>query len=692
MVDEPVAPPQRRVDAGALARIFVRSPALAPCAVAVAVFVGWSGYQAGYPPTVWYPGGLLLGGALATAVAVARRPLAGTPRPLLIALALLAGFTIWSYLSILWADQQADAWDGANRTLLYLVVYALFSLWPWRPGAAAALMALYAVGVAAVMGAYLARAASSGDPGEFLIGGRLAEPAGYPNANCALAMGAYFLAAFLSSRRELPWPVRAGLLASAGVTLELAVLAQSRGSLVAVPLTALLALAIVPGRVRLLLAFAATGIVAFAFRSPLLDVYEARGDPAALHVALAEAGRAVGLTAAILAVAGAAIGLADRRLDLAERTRRRIGIGVLAGCLALAAAGAAALVAVYGNPVERAREAWADFTEVHGDESYLDPGSSRFAGGLGSNRWDFWRVAVESFERSPLTGAGADNFALDYVRDRRSPEEPRYPHSVELRVLGGLGIVGAVLFAGAIGFALGAAHRARRSSSPFGAALAAGCVVAFAYWLVHGTVDWFWEFPALGAPAFAWLGLAGGLARVPPATEPEPAAGRAAAPGWPRLAAAAFLSAIGLGLTVSYVLPWLAAREVDRAAATWRDDPGAAFERLDTARRLNPLAERPDLIAGAIAGRLGDLERMREAFERALERNPRSWYALLELAVVDSNQGRFADARRRVEQAAALNPREPALALARERLDAAEPIPPDTLRRLFLDRVEMLTS
>jgi hypothetical protein len=357
----------------------------------------------------------------------------------------------------------------------------------------------------------------------------------------------------------------------------------------------------------------------------------------------------------------------------------------------LAGVGLAGLVAAYGNPITRVENAWRDFTAVHGDESYLDPGSSRFSGGLGSNRWDFWRVAVDGFERSPLLGTGADNFALDYVRDRRSPEEPRYAHSVELRVLGGLGIVGVLLFTAAVGFALAAAHRARRSSTRFGAALAAGCLVAFAYWLIHGTVDWFWEFPALGAPAFAWLGLAAGLARVPPATEP-PVATRPAVPGWRRVALPVCLTALGLAVAVSFVPPWLAARDVDRAAATWRDDPQAAFDRLDRARRLNPFAERPDLVAGAIASRLGDLEEMRASFTRALERNPRSWYALLELAVVESNEGRFEEATRRLDEAMELNPGEPALAPARERLEARQAIPPDFLRRLFLDRVEGLTS
>ena len=46
---------------------------------------------------------------------------------------------------------------------------------------------------------------------------------------------------------------------------------------------------------------------------------------------------------------------------------------------------------------------------------------------------------------------------------------------------------------------------------------------------------------------------------------------------------------------------------------------------------MNPLSERADVTAGAIAVRLDDLERARAAFARAVERNERNWYALLEL-------------------------------------------------------------
>ena len=85
------------------------------------------------------------GAAVRAARARARRsglvtlPARGRPsRRALLGRGLLAGFALWSYLSITWADQNADAWDGANRTALYAIVFALFALWPLGSRGAAA--------------------------------------------------------------------------------------------------------------------------------------------------------------------------------------------------------------------------------------------------------------------------------------------------------------------------------------------------------------------------------------------------------------------------------------------------------------------------------------------------------------------------------------------------------------------------
>jgi hypothetical protein len=143
---------------------------------------------------------------------------------------------------------------------------------------------------------------------------------------------------------------------------------------------------------------------------------------------------------------------------------------------------------------------------------------------------------------------------------------------------------------------------------------------------------------------------------------------------------------------VSYVPPWLAAREVELAATTWSEDPGRAFERLDRARSLNRLSERPDLVAGAIASRLGDRSRMRRAFLGALDRNPDNWYAQLELAIVDSLEGRRSEGLARLARARALNPLEPVIPQVADRVRAGERVSPRVLDRLFLQRVEGRTS
>src|SRR5689334_25322383 len=91
----------------------------------------------GYAVTTWAPGALLLVALLAVCAWPLPLRVAELPRPVVVALGALAAFTAWSYLSIAWADDQGVAWEGANRTLLYLVVFALFAAWRQRPETAA---------------------------------------------------------------------------------------------------------------------------------------------------------------------------------------------------------------------------------------------------------------------------------------------------------------------------------------------------------------------------------------------------------------------------------------------------------------------------------------------------------------------------------------------------------------------------
>jgi tetratricopeptide (TPR) repeat protein len=644
-------------------------PVLLPGTLAVAVFLVFAADEAGYSPTVWYPGALFL-----VALGAVALPMLAVPpsRAAVAAIVFLLAFTVWSFASIAWSDVRGDAWDGANRTLLYLVVYVLFALLPWTAATAALLLGLYSVGIAVLGTVVFFQAASAANPDAYFLLGRFAEPAGYQNANCALFLMAFFPAVFLASRREVPALVRALQLAAAGVLLELALLVQSRTSAVALPAALLVYLGLAPTRLRAL-AFVVPPVAAAALASePVLDVFTAFREDAGVSDALAAARGALVVTAVALFAVGLVAAAVDRRIHLPARAVRVVGRVLAVAAIVAVLAGGVAAVAGAGDVAGRVSRAWDDFRTTKEGA----PGDTYFSSGLGGNRYDVWRVALLEFRAAPLHGAGADNFAVAYLRERRSPEEPLYPHSLELRVLSQTGVVGALLFAGFLAAALAAVAPLRRRPA-FARGVGAVAVAVFAYWLVHGSVDWFWEIAGLGAPAVAALGIAASLARE-----------RANGPvGLRRRGAVAAVLPAALA-AATFVPPWLSAKEVQAAAASWRVEPQTAFDRLERARTLNPLSDNPDLVAGAIASRLGDRARMRASFSRALERNPHNWYAYLELAVVNALDGRPAEALRLLEQARRLSPTEPGIALVISQVRAGKPLSPAALDRLFLRRVD----
>jgi O-Antigen ligase len=606
--------------------------------VGVGVLLWWAAADGGYAPTVWYPGALVFLAVLLVAVAMARR--ATLPRGAALAIALLAAFGVWSFLSMGWADVKGDAWDGANRTLLYASVFAAFALPRWRPGQAASLLALFSVGAAAIGAGVLAWDGASAFEGD-----RLASPIEYANANAALFLVALWPAVALAARPEIHPLARGVLLAAAGVNLQLAILAQSRASLVAGSAVLVLHLLLAPARLRAVITLVPVAAVTLASLAPLLDVY-ASTSASELESAVARERHALAASAGVLLLAGVVIGVLDRRRagrGFAPRARGRLlaVAGLLAGALLVALAAGAGVAGV-GEPAGGA--------------------STRFTGGLETGRYDLWRVATREGARHPFLGVGVDNFTVDHVRERERGEEPLYPHSVLLRTASQTGLVGAALFLGFLTAAVGAALRARREHDALGAAVASAGMVAAAYWLAHGSVDWLWEIPALTGPALASLGLACGL---------EPAR----RPRRPRRAAVAGVLAAATALAAaSYALPALSAFEVERAVDAWPEEPEQAFSRLDRARRLNVFSERPDVIAGVLARRAGQPARERRAFLRALERNRHDWYVHLRLATVAAELGKPGEAVAHLRRARALNPRERAIGLVENAVRAGRPV------------------
>jgi hypothetical protein len=654
------------------------TPELIPALLATGVFVFWATAQGGSAPTDWYPGTLILLGTLVMTGVAYRRRVFTVPRLVTVAIVLLFLFTVWNFLSIAWAQDQGTAWDGANRCLAYLIVFMLFALPPWRPRAAALILAVYTVAITVVGLVVLLKAAGAADPLRYFVAGRFAEPTGYQNANAALFTMSMFPAVFLASRRETPWPVRGLMLSCAGILFGIALLPQSRGWLIAAPLAVLAYLLLVPGLVRNLSVILPLAIAMAAIASPVLHVFDVSNDVAKLGPALGDARSAILIAAVLLFVVGCAIGLADQRVELSERTAQ-IGNRVVLGAAAVVAlAGVVVALAVIGNPVTWASDRWHDFKS--GKFEYQTGGSSRLGGGLGSNRYDFWRVSADEFVDHPIAGDGSENFAEYYVQHRHSGEEPAFPHNLTLQILAGTGLVGGLLFGGFLVAALIGVGRVRWGvEDPLARGMAGILAVVFVYWFVHSIGDWFWAFAGLSAPVFAWLGM--GMRLDAERELPQPHwAKRWAVPAIV-VSVAATLFAI-----VSMLLPWASAIDVQRAQADWTSSPRTAFDQLDQARSLNFLSAQPDLVQGVIALRLNENRRVRSSFERALERDPDNWYAELQLATLDGMEGRKPDALARLDRVAVLNPREPLTATVRQGVLRGKPVTLHQLDQDFIAR------
>jgi Flp pilus assembly protein TadD len=661
---------------GRLTASLREAPATVPALAAIALFVVWSADQAGYPLTHWAPGTLIILGLLAIAIAVVGLRPGEIPLPTRIALAALAAFTALSFLSILWAGVPGDAWEGANRSLLYLLVFALFACWRQRGPTAALLLATWTLamtGLAAYVVLHL-DAASSVGLGTLLPFGRLTYPSGYANANAAQWLMAFWPALLLARSGRLPWVLRGVLAGGAVLLAEVALLSQSRGSLYATPVMLVLVFALLPGRARTfaLLVPVAAGIGAAA-PAVLRVGNNLRHDavvPATLHTALT-----VTLVAALVVAVVVALGAAiEDRMALPDASARRIRRGVGAVAIATLAAVLVGGWIAAGDPLARAHHAWETFKSGRGYGA--NSSGSRLTSGLGSNRYDFYRVSLDVFTAHALVGIGADNFQQQYLLHRRSDETPRYPHSVELRTLVQTGLTGTLLALVGVGAALLASGRALRGRppgdrDPLGSFVAAAALGGFAYWAVHGSVDWFWEFAGLGAPAFAMLGLACALApRASPSGAPASARASRDVTGARQRALGGRLGVAGglllvVAVVVSLAAPWLSRLQIQSAARVWRTTPQTAYARLDDAARLDPLGDEALLVAGNIAVRLGDLWRADHEFSRALDRVPLDAYATLERGAIASTRGERRRALGLLERAAQLNPRDP---LAREAL------------------------
>jgi hypothetical protein len=635
----------------------------------------WAADDGGFDSTTWYWGALVTLGVLAVVAVMATRDRVRLPRPLIVALVALALYVAWSYLSMTWAQYPGAALEGSNRALLYLLLFALLALVPWTVGAAQTVLVVFALGIGVIAIVLLVHLASGSHVIGLFIAGRLAAPTGYQNGTAALFTMGALTAITLGARRHLPGILRGLLLAGACADLQVAVIPQSRGWLFTLPLVAVGAIVVADRRLRVTAAALVPIAGCVIALRRLLAVFHIDGGAPLVHAATRAGHLGIMCVAAVFLVA-TLLAWAEQVRPLPRLPKvPRLALGSMLAAVALAGSVGVALVVSNGHPVSLLKREWHGFS--HAPKTYYS--GTHFVD-VGSERYDVWRVSLDAFSAHPIGGLGQDNFGDYYLQHRRTGVETSWTHSLEMRLLAHTGIVGTALFVVFLAAALTAAVRARRRGDPLVRATAAAALMPALVWIIHGSIDWFWELPALTGPALGFVAIAGRLGPLPELhgageTAPRPRReGRRALVG--RSAAA-----LGGGLavvagTVVVGLPYLSARDVARAGSVGQRDPSAAFAILRRAHSFDPLSSDPGVVGGTIALEDARWNTAGVWFRQAISKEPGSWFAWLGAGLVASAQGDKLLAARDFARAKSINSIQPAVQQAAARVNEPHPLTP----------------
>ena len=407
------------------------------------------------------------------------------PRPLpasragRVALAGLAGYVAWAALSLIWSPLRDPGLADVERSALYLAAFVLGCATLRGAAIRRAVEPALLGGIALVCVYALATRLLPGlvesSPG-VRAGSRLDQPLTYWNAVGAFAAMGLMLAVHTASDARRAARLRVAgmaLVPVLGLTLFLTV---SRGAHAAAVLGA--AVLVLAARDRravdsALLALALVTLMAGA-AGRFSGVVELTGGTGSRE----REGLAVLGILVVVCVAGALgqallLRLEERGTTWTTALRRRPAAAAAAAVVALAvlALGVAAFAGGQVRPAPR---------------EGLASGPERFRT-LETNRWRYWRVALDTFAEEPLTGSGIHGFAVDWMQRRHIDETVQDTHSIYIETLTELGIPGLLLLALFLG---GAGVALWRSGEP-------GWIAASAVFAVHAGVDWDWEMPTL---------------------------------------------------------------------------------------------------------------------------------------------------------------------------------------------------
>jgi hypothetical protein len=656
------------------------SPVLVPAAIVLVGAISLAFFHGGNPKTVWYSAGLFALVLLSLVLVAAPPTHAERSRAFDRAAAAFALFTAWNFLSILWADIPGDAWEGANRTLLYFVAFVLVGLRPWPWPAARVAVGLVVAGVTIAAAAILGVTAFRSDPASVFLGGRLSDPFGYANATSNFWMIAFWPALHFGIDRATTWWVRGPALGAAALLVQVAILSQSRGALASFAITAVVFVLLHPRHWAAIAAVAGQLALVVIGWDVLTEVRNAANGNQ-LGGAMYDARVTIAIAVAIATVIGLAVAWAEAqwwRRSPASASRARFSRNAFRTLVAVSVLGVGVTAALSTDWLD-AR--WDEFSST--DYATFEAGkANRFISGLESGRYDVWRVSWNEFADHPVTGIGAENFAVQYLEDRRTNEAPRYPHSLAFSLLAMLGIVGVALFVAWIALGLQGFAAIRLRGSPPAQATAAGALAGFVAWLSHSMFDWLWEFPALTILA---LGLFAIACRTTDETVDASASDGAGSP--PPLGSRIAVGAFVVFAAASLAVPAAAARYERSGYEVQGTSLTSALSRLDRSARLDPLSADPLIGRAILLRNAGRTAEARADLREAVEREPNNWFAQLEAGLLDAQARRWKPATAFVRRSRALNPRQPVLQEVVRSIERRERIDPREVEAAFAGQV-----
>lgn len=543
-----------------------------------------------------------------------------------------AAFLAWCILSLLWTSDVEATGAEIARVIGYAGPIVLLCLVlgrdNWRLAAAGLTVALLAVPVLSLTSRFGPDLFPADSFARTYGGERLGYPLEYWNAlGCWAAMAVAAGFAWSATLRSGAAHLAIAFIPPAATCLYLT---HSRGAAVAAVAGVILVCVLAKRREQAVqqLAVAAAGCalaVVIVSRQEVGDAAFGSG----------------GLTAALGTLGGAALAAGGSLLLRRGVRNALVSPRFLAATAGLLAAGLAVFGLMNGTHEGVAPESNAPAPPSIG---VLD--SAESLSSLEGPRREIFGSALSAYASEPVLGIGPGTFETWWVEDSPGAAPLRDAHSLYLETLAELGVPGLILLlagiAGLLRFATLPRRGLRRSRDHAASAAMLSCGVVF---LVHASVDWLWEVPAVSVTGLAALAIAGGRASARRPGRRRINMGRLA------------VAALALAAVVTQI-PGLVKTERLRASEAIL---ALGFE--DRARELaleaadaEPWAASPHAQLGLIALADRQLDEAEAETERAAELAPADWTHRFTLVRIRVEQGDTAGALSALDAAEQRNP------------------------------------